>query len=118
MKLRNRIFALILLCAMLACLAACGGKESKSDTVYELKLDCMDPSTSIIATGLERFKTEVEEKSAGRIKINIFYGSTLGGRRNLLLWDVYPLEVALDPAVLTDEIQRYGRVFCKSHPAP
>lgn len=78
MKLRNRIFALILLCAMLACLAACGGKEGKSDTVYELKLDCVDPSTSIIATGLERFKAEVEEKSAGRIKINIFYGSTLG----------------------------------------
>lgn len=94
MKLK-KIIAMLLAVAMVFALAACGSDSnsnnsgnssstsSKDDSqkdskVYKLKLDCVDPSTSITAVGLERFKAEVEEKSEGRIEITIFYGSTLG----------------------------------------
>lgn len=93
MKLK-KIIAMLLALAMMLAMAACSSSGisnasgnsgnsaasgSKDDSkVYTLKLDCVDPSTSITAVGLERFKAEVEEKSEGRIQINIFYGSTLG----------------------------------------
>ncbi len=64
---------------------------------------------------LQKFAACSEEEAREVVR---YYIDTLGGRRNLLLWDVYPLEVALDPAVLTDEIRRYGRAFCDAHPAP
>jgi len=54
---------------------------------------------------LQKFDTCTEEEAREIVR---FYIDTLGGHRNLLLWDQYPMEIKLDAAVLTDEIKRYG----------
>ena len=55
---------------------------------------------------LQKFATCTEEEARQVVR---YYIDTLGGRNNLLLWDVYPLKLGLNPDVLTDEIKRYGR---------
>ena len=55
---------------------------------------------------LQKFATCTEEEARQVVR---YYIDTLGGRKNLLLWDVYPLKLGLNPDVLTDEIKRYGR---------
>jgi TRAP-type C4-dicarboxylate transport system substrate-binding protein len=46
--------------------------------VYTLKLDSVDPVTSVATVGLQRFIDDVHEKSGGRIEIVPFWGATLG----------------------------------------
>jgi TRAP-type C4-dicarboxylate transport system substrate-binding protein len=48
------------------------------DRVYKLKLDSVDPVTSVATVGLQRFIDDVHEKSGGRIEITPFWGATLG----------------------------------------
>lgn len=97
----KKAFSLALALMMALSLAACGGSDgaggassggsessgnsSGDDTVYTIKLgtDTSDPATSpdFNAWGhcIERFRQLVEEKTNGRVKVEAYYDSVLGG---------------------------------------
>ena len=77
MKLKTAT-SLILMLTLVLSLSVCSPSPAAGAAVYTLRFDSVDPATSITATVLDGFKAEVEVKSGGRIKIEIFYGSTLG----------------------------------------
>ena len=56
---------------------------------------------------MQKFDFCTEEEARAVVR---YYIDTLGGRNNLLLWDLYPMKLKLDPAILRDEIRTYGRL--------
>lgn len=89
MKTMKKLFAALLLVAMLASLTACGGKKetpaasggetpATSDEVFELKFAGSMPTDSPSSQGMERIKQYCEEKSGGRLKITTYPANQLG----------------------------------------
>lgn len=97
----NRIFATFLFLLIGILLVGCGGGKSESSStsseknetenqskessqskdgeVFELNINNWAPSTHHIATNVyEPWKEMVEEKTDGRVKVNIYHGATLG----------------------------------------
>ena len=62
---------------------------------------------------LQKFQFCTEEEAREVVR---YYIDTMGGRRNLVLFDMFPLDLPLNPDILTDEIRRYGRQYCAAHP--
>lgn len=56
---------------------------------------------------MQKFATCSDEEAREVVR---YYIDTLGGRKNLLLWDLYPIDLPLDPRVLSDEVKRYGGI--------
>lgn len=99
----KKMLAFVLSLTLLMSLAACGGNKNTdntstsgtaSDETYTWKLGCiytisqdLNPETSRDSRGiaLTEFKNEVEEKSGGRLKIELYTDSLLGGNQEL--WD-------------------------------
>lgn len=94
MKKRIYIISLILTAAMLLLLGACGGQTtqpsnvpnssaptqsagSDGDEVYNLVLTTHDASTTTKADTLNAWAAELEEKSGGRLHIDLYYGGTI-----------------------------------------
>lgn len=67
-------------------LVACGATTSKGDgDVIEMNFSSYNPSTHHFAYNvLEPWKEIVEEKTDGRVKVNLFHGGTLGGSKTVL----------------------------------
>lgn len=76
----KRILALVLVLIMALSLTACGGGggEKSEQEVYELKIGHSDTTTNLIHTTLEDFAKAVEERTDGRVKIQIFAAEQLG----------------------------------------
>lgn len=68
--------------AVSVALSGCGGDEQK-DEVITLKLGHIQSEQDLWNLGSIKFKEEVEKLSQGKIKVDIFPNSTLGGDRDL-----------------------------------
>ena len=83
--MKKRFFALLLTLAMVSSLAACGSKsESSGDkstgnaTSVTLKLTHCQPEGSPVDLATEEFARLVEERTEGRVKIQLFPNNMLG----------------------------------------
>ena len=78
MKLKGAKFALLI--GMVLVLSACGvGRAANHDGVYELSFNIQVPSThQFHKEVVEPWAKEVEEKTDGRVKINIYNSGALG----------------------------------------
>src|SRR5690606_20586208 len=86
---------IVLLLGLLLALTACGSKsssesesansgdgekkEKNSDKVYELNVNNWNPSTHhYVYNVFDPWKEMVEEKTEGRVKVNLYHGGSLG----------------------------------------
>lgn len=91
----KKIWGVMLLLGVLTILGACGGNESSngnntgnSEQTYELTINNWTSSTHHYAyNAYEPWAKMVEEKTDGRVKVNIYHGSALG-KSNSVYQDV------------------------------
>ncbi len=88
--MKKRIVSVILTLAMTASLlAGCGGKKSEDDkkntsdsgtetSEITLKFSHPDPEGSVLDRGVKAFKEDIEERSGGSIKVDIYPANQLG----------------------------------------
>ncbi|WP_019155353.1 C4-dicarboxylate TRAP transporter substrate-binding protein [Robertmurraya massiliosenegalensis] len=89
--MKGKILALLLIFAMVI-VSACGNKEEASngekegsnDNVYTLKLGTALTPTDPIYQGLEAFKAAVEEKTEGKVVIEIYGSGALGEDKDIV----------------------------------
>ncbi len=83
----KKVFAMVLCLAVLgSCLFAAGEKEASSATVkksYVLKYAELNPDGHIMDLAGDHFAKLVEEKSAGRIKIQVYPAGQLGDEKTM-----------------------------------
>ncbi len=91
----KRFLALIMALAMIFALCACGSSSSSAttattdstsasdDTVYTIKIGHSDTVENLIHVSLLNFKAYVEEKSEGRLKIDIYASEQLGSNAEM-----------------------------------
>ena len=93
-------YSVVLIILVLALIVtACGGSsgkeaqgsdgstekaENKAEKVYELNFNNFTSSAGAIGQLTEKWKTMVEEKSNGRIKVNLYHNAALGSATTLL----------------------------------
>ncbi|WP_158232564.1 TRAP transporter substrate-binding protein [Sporosarcina sp. P13] len=59
--------------------------NEKTNEVFELNVNNYTPSTHFFATEIfEPWKESVEEKTDGRVKVNVYHGGTLGDSKSVL----------------------------------
>lgn len=84
-KISYKLIALMILVGLI--IAGCSNDKSSSkggkDDVLVLKLGHIQSENDLWQDGAEKFKEEVEEASDGKIKIEIYPNSTLGGDRDM-----------------------------------
>lgn len=84
MKFLNKILTCALVATLAFSLVACGGGNSAEGASYSaekpltLRYGTQHPTDHVAQASAEAIKAEVEEKTGGRIKINIYPASTLG----------------------------------------
>ena len=76
--------AVIIICAMLAVTMMSGCGKSDGEQRYAYPLATASPEDTVTQIYAEKFAEEVERLSDGRIKIQVYANSTLGGDRELL----------------------------------
>lgn len=80
MKNMSKIFVFAMVVLLLASTVNCGYAQTKPELVMEV--GTFHPRGSGDVAGLEYFKGIVEEKSEGRIKVNVIFGGTIGGEQD------------------------------------
>ena len=90
MKLR-KILALLLSCALVLILVACGNSEAgtpntdgAATTVYTIQYGHNQREDSPQGVGAQAFKDKVEELSGGQIKVDIYPNGQLGALREMI----------------------------------
>lgn len=85
-KIKKKIISVILVAAMTAGLTACGSKNTSDDEVqrYAWPLGSSSPEDTVTQIYAEKFADEVDRLSDGKMKINVYPNSVLGGDRELL----------------------------------
>lgn len=100
--MRRKVTAALLACTMALSLTACGGSDTKATTAasakadeaakenaaaaettgetYSLKFALQNGETHPLCQGIAKFGEILEEKSEGRIKLEIFYSGSLGDK--------------------------------------
>jgi|GEM_PF-2444766 len=117
----------VLLAAVLI-MAGCGGGGSMKDNgaassnngsnntkVFEININNTSPSTSSFAIGIyEPWKKLVEEKTGGRVQVNVYHGAALGSTNTVLkdvkggvydiglIWTPYEVDSELFPLTIAD----------------
>ena len=71
-------FALSLCMATAICVAGTVPASASDEEVIELKMACHDPSTSMMAEGLEKLSADLAEATDGRVVIKGYYDASLG----------------------------------------
>lgn len=112
------------LLALTLTLAACGGggkqaadskDPAKDSKVFELNVNNPAPSTGSHAKGIfEPWKKLVEEKTNGRVKVNLYHGAALGSSTTVLkdvkggvydvgvVWSPYEVDSEMFPVTIAD----------------
>ncbi|MCP3740214.1 TRAP transporter substrate-binding protein [Rossellomorea sp. BNER] len=92
-KLRQSILSIVSLVLLLGVLAACGsGKaetsgssgEGETGKTYNFKLAHITPPSHMWHKGAEKFKEELEKRSDGRMKLEIYPSSQLGTEADMV----------------------------------
>ncbi|MDQ0269686.1 TRAP transporter substrate-binding protein [Cytobacillus purgationiresistens] len=73
------LLVLLISIGLAACSSSAGKNENAANKVYELDVNNWQPSTHHYAyNAWEPWKELVEEKTDGRVKVNLYHGSSLG----------------------------------------
>ena len=83
-KLFRKVTALAAVIALGASLAGCGSSDGETTQRYSWPLATASPEDTITQIFAEKFAEEISELSDGRMKIQVYANSTLGGDRDLL----------------------------------
>ncbi|MCP1110158.1 TRAP transporter substrate-binding protein [Ohessyouella blattaphilus] len=83
--MKRKLISLLLIAATLVAMTACGNKGSKADDdVIVLEFGHFQNPGHAIYIAPEEFKELVEERTDGRVKINIYPASQLGSAREMM----------------------------------
>lgn len=108
----KKMFSVLLACAMILALAACGGGSGSgsssgggssssggsTDETYELKVSTTQTQTSMIYKGLQAAADKVAADTDGHVKITIYDSSSLGAEEDMIDQALQGMGIA----VLTD----------------
>ena len=83
-KLFRTATVLAVVVALGASLAGCGSSEGETTQRYSWPLATASPEDTVTQIFAEKFAEEISELSDGRMKIQVYANSTLGGDRDLL----------------------------------
>lgn len=83
-KLFRKVTALAAVIALGASLAGCGSSDGETTQRYSWPLATASPEDTVTQIFAEKFAEEISELSDGRMKIQVYANSTLGGDRDLL----------------------------------
>ena len=83
-KLFRKVTALAAVVALGASLAGCGSSGEETTQRYSWPLATASPEDTVTQIFAEKFAEEISELSDGRMKIQVYANSTLGGDRDLL----------------------------------
>ncbi len=85
-KSKKRLFSSIVILLLFGCmfLSACGKSSDSEVQRYAWPLATASPEDTVTQIFAERFAEEVERLSDGKMKIQVYPNSTLGGDRDLL----------------------------------
>ncbi|WP_078379900.1 TRAP transporter substrate-binding protein [Sutcliffiella halmapala] len=87
MKKMKRNLSLVLVISLLLIVAACGGSQSSGDGAdksYTFKLAHITPTSHMWHIASEKFAEELESKSDGRMKVEIYPASQLGTEADMV----------------------------------
>ena len=82
--MKKRCIALILSAIMAVMLAGCGGNAPGSDSEITIKIGTVTSENAPVSKALMHMKEELEEKSDGRIFVQLYFGGQLGGEQEML----------------------------------
>ncbi len=74
----KKVIAVVLALCMVLSLGACGNSAASQDKVF-MKYSVSFPGNGVQAQGAEKLKELIEQYSDGRIEVEIYYSSQLGG---------------------------------------
>ena len=83
-KLFRKVTALAAVIALGASLAGCGSSGEETTQRYSWPLATASPEDTVTQIFAEKFAEEISELSDGRMKVQVYANSTLGGDRDLL----------------------------------
>lgn len=83
-KLFRTATVLAVVVALGASLAGCGSSEGETTQRYSWPLATASPEDTVTQIFAEKFAEEISELSDGKMKIQVYANSTLGGDRDLL----------------------------------
>ena len=83
-KLFRKVTALAAVIALGTSLAGCGSSGEETTQRYSWPLATASPEDTVTQIFAEKFAEEISELSDGRMKIQVYANSTLGGDRDLL----------------------------------
>ena len=83
-KLFRKVTALAAVIALGASLAGCGSSDGETTQRYSWPLATASPEDTVTQIFAEKFAEEISELSDGKMKIQVYANSTLGGDRDLL----------------------------------
>ena len=105
MQLRLLRFVPVLGCIMLM---GCGNPEG-TEGIIELKFGHVGAPGSLFALSAEEFSRRVEEKYEGRVKVNVFGSSQLGGDELMLQkLKLGTLDLALPSTIMSSRVELFG----------
>ncbi|MGM0838360.1 MAG: DctP family TRAP transporter solute-binding subunit [Bacillota bacterium] len=87
MKRIKRSISILMVMSLVLVLAACGGDEASgndSDKTYSFKLAHITPTNHMWHLAAEKFAEELESKSDGRMKVEIYPASQLGTEADMV----------------------------------
>lgn len=82
--IKKRMLAVVCMALLLALSAALTGCGSPDEQRYAWPLATASPEDTVTQIFAEKFAQEVKERSGGKMKIQVYANSTLGGDRELL----------------------------------
>ncbi|MGN1413124.1 MAG: TRAP transporter substrate-binding protein [Anaerovoracaceae bacterium] len=85
----KKVLAVLLVVAMIFSFAACGNSDAGAEggddgQTYVLKFGSVVNEQHVAYKAMEKFKAELEEKSNGRIEVQLYGNSSLGSEREML----------------------------------
>ena len=84
MTKKKKLFRTATVLAAGASLAGCGSSGEETTQRYSWPLATASPEDTVTQIFAEKFAEEISELSDGRMKIQVYANSTLGGDRDLL----------------------------------
>lgn len=111
--MKQKFLAIVLILGLLVSMTACGGAE-KNEKVqkesYVLKVGTVLTEADPIYKGLEVFKENVEQKTDGKVTVELYSGSQLGADEDVLEQAKVGASVGIitDPGRMSNYIKDFG----------